>query len=185
MATNPKTTKTGITLTDLKKYLKACSQQELEQDIAALFQQVPMVKEFYQIKLNPGAEEEVMAKYAKIVENEFFPTRGFGKARLGTARKAIADYKKICRSAESLISLMVFYVEQGVKFTKEYGDIDEPFYISMEGMFNDAAKLIARENLEDTFRKRCLKIVKDTSPIGWGFHDTLSEIYEDFFGEKG
>ena len=34
---------------------------------------------------------------------------------------------------------------------------------------------------KDIFQKRCYKIVSDTSDMGWGFHDTLSEIYEDAF----
>ncbi len=59
--------------------------------------------------------------------------------------------------------------------------IDEPFYISMETMYEKAIKEIIKHGQKDTFQKRCLKIVLDTLDIGWGFHDTLSEIYEDAF----
>jgi len=31
------------------------------------------------------------------------------------------------------------------------------------------------------FRDRCKRIVADTSGIGWGFHDMLSEIYDAYF----
>jgi hypothetical protein len=76
---------------------------------------------------------------------------------------------------------MLFYVEQGVRFTDAYGDIDEPFYISMETMYEKAVNDIIKHRLKDTFQKRCQRIVLDTSEMGWGFHDTLSEIYEDAF----
>jgi hypothetical protein len=77
--------------------------------------------------------------------------------------------------------MMLFYVEQGVKFTNEYGDIEEAFYNSMESMFGKAVELICKQDLKDSFQLRCEKILGDTSDIGWGFYDTLSEIYNDAF----
>lgn len=51
----------------------------------------------------------------------------------------------------------------------------------MESMFDKAVKLMGQNDLKDLFQKRCQKIVDDTSGIGWGFSDTLSEIYNDAF----
>ncbi|CDN17248.1 hypothetical protein RintRC_5964 [Richelia intracellularis] len=76
---------------------------------------------------------------------------------------------------------MVFYVEQGVKFTDAYGDINECFYLSMEGLYEQAIGIILTSHLQDTFQKGCQKIVSDTSGMGSGFHDTLTEIYEEAF----
>jgi hypothetical protein len=170
-----------ITLTILKKYFKDCSKEDLEKDITEIFRKYPAIKEYYQTKLLPQANEEIIAKYKKIIENEFFPTRGYGNAKLSVAKKAIADYKKICQFPENLIDIMLFYVEQGVKFTNAYGDINEAFYNSMENMFDKAVELICKEDLKDSFDERCQKIVGDTCDIGWGFYDTLSEIYNDAF----
>jgi hypothetical protein len=170
-----------INLTHLKQYLKNCSQEELISDITELFKQFPSVKNYYQIKLNPQDEKEIAAKYKKIIENEFFPNRGLGKARLSVAKKAISDYKKVCQTDVKLIDVMLFYVEQGVKFTNTYGDIDESFYLSMEGMYEQAVGAIIKSDLKEIFQERCRKIMEDTSGIGWGFHDTLSEIYEEVF----
>jgi hypothetical protein len=77
--------------------------------------------------------------------------------------------------------MMLFYVEQGVKFTNAYGDINEAFYNSMESMFDKAVELIRKQDLKELFQQRCQKIVGDTYDIGWGFYDTLSEIYNDAF----
>ena len=97
------------------------------------------------------------------------------------AKKAISDYKKVCQSQATLIDIMLFYVEQGVKFTNAYGDIDEPFYLSMEGVYQQVVEIIIKANLKDIFEQRCRKIMKDTEDIGWGFHDMLTEIYEGAF----
>jgi hypothetical protein len=122
---------------------------------------------------------EVLAKYKKTIEDEFFPARGFGKAKLSIAKKAISDYKKVCNNEVDTIDIMLFYVEQGVKFTLAYGDIDEAFYASMEGMYQKALSAITELDVKNIFEQRSRKIVTDTSEIGWGFHDTLSEIFQN------
>jgi hypothetical protein len=66
---------------------------------------------------------------------------------------------------------MLFYVEQGVAFTNAYGDIDAPFYSSMESMYERALKLIKKESLQDQLLDRCQNIVNETHGIGWGFHN--------------
>jgi hypothetical protein len=174
--------KKPASITTLKKYLKSRSQDQLINDIAELYKRVPAVKDYYQIKLNPQAETEVLEKYMKIIKDEFFPTRGYGKARLSVARKAINDYKKIAGTPTSVADIMLFYVEQGVRFTSEYGDIDEPFYISMESMYESALQWMEKHELKDVFHPRCKRIIDDTRNMGWGFHDTLQEIYHESFG---
>ncbi len=172
-----------INLTILKRYLKTRSQEELIGHIAELFKRFEGVKDFYQVQLYPEEQKQVADKYKKIIENEFFPNRGFGRAKLSVAKKAITEYKKVNKSSVGLIDMMLFYVEQGVKFTKAYGDIDEPFYDIMESMYEKAIKNVIKYQQEETFQKRCYKIVSDTSGMGWGFHDALSHMYEEAFQE--
>ncbi|MEM9542952.1 MAG: DUF6155 family protein [Cyanobacteria bacterium P01_E01_bin.42] len=167
----------NLTLTTLKKHLKSASKEELIDDISELFKRFSAVKDFYTVKLSPQGDKEVIDKYKKTIEDEFFPKRGFGKARLSVAKKAISDYQKISASPAMLIDIMLFYVEQGVRYTNAYGDINEPFYDSMENMYEKAVKKIGSEGLHGVFHKRCQKIVDETSDIGWGFHDMLAQIY--------
>jgi hypothetical protein len=79
---------------------------------------------------------------------------------------------------------MIYYVEQGVRFTIEYGDINEAFYISMESMFDQALKIIQENDLHDIFFSRCRAIVKDTRGIGWGFHDGLRDIFAETYNRR-
>ncbi len=78
---------------------------------------------------------------------------------------------------------MLTFVESGVWCTKEYGDIDEPFYCSMESMYESAIKFITEEGLFKEFSDRLFTIVEDTSNMGWGFHDTLSDTYDTYAEE--
>jgi hypothetical protein len=51
----------------------------------------------------------------------------------------------------------------------------------MERMYEKAARYVIEHNVKGKFVLRFRKIVKDTEHIGWGFHDTLEEIYAEFF----
>lgn len=174
-------TQPHITLSHLKKHLKNCSQEELIDEISELFRRFPVVKKYYQIKLYPESEEQVITKYKKAIEDEFLPSKGFNQSMHKTAKKAISEYKKVSQTPLGLVDIMLFYVEQGIKFTNTCSDVDEIFYISMEGMYEKAVAFISKNGFKDIFQERCQKIVEDTSDIGWGFHDALHEIYQEAF----
>lgn len=173
-----------ITSTELKKHFADFDREKLLKEILELFQNFSEVREFYQSKLSDDGDSELCEKYKRIIKNEFFPTRGYGKARLSIAKKAVMDFKKISRDVHSVADIMIYYAEMGVDFTNEYGDINESFYYSMVGMFDMAAKFVTENQIADKYKTRFEKMVKDTSGIGWGFPDELEEIYQQYFINK-
>ena len=174
---------TKLSAREVRKYLETRDHADLVNDLVLFFGKFDGVKEFYSVQMGHGFSTELLDKYKAIIRNEFFPARGYGNARLSTARKAVTDYKKLSDNQLGLIDLMLFYVEMGVQFTNAYGDINESFYASMESMYESALKLINTGGLTDQYQARCRKIVTDTSAIGWGFHDELGMMYEEVFGE--
>ena len=172
-----------LTITQLKTHLQLKTKEELIKEIADICNTFDYVKDFYGVKILPDSSKEILNKHKKIILNEFFPSRGFTQSRLSVARKAVNDFKKVSISAFDTADIMIYYVETGVLFTNEYGDIDEPFYCSMESMYESALRFIIKENLKLEFEKRCKKIVDDTDGIGWGFHDTLGDTYYEYFGK--
>jgi hypothetical protein len=170
-------------ITELKKHLKESSKEQLIKDIVDLYKKNEFVKDYYSSMFGNDNSPLVLAKYKGVIENEFFPENGFGKARLSVAKKAITEFKKVCDDRTLIADLMVFYVENGVNYTECYGDINEQFYLSMESMYERALKFITDNDLTEVFNDRCLKIVRDTEDMGWGFHDQLGEIYYGYIGE--
>ncbi|MBA4319996.1 MAG: hypothetical protein C0412_16470 [Flavobacterium sp.] len=170
-----------ITISQLKKHLENYSKEELSKEIIELFIKLLKVKEFYQAKLSGSGELELREKYKKIIKNEFFPERGFGKLRLSVAKKAVSDFKKLSNNIYFIVDLMIYYVEMGVDFTNEYGDIDEQFYNSMENMYETVAKFAVENKIENNYIARFKKIVEDTNDTGWGFHDMLEDLFYKYF----
>lgn len=133
--------------------------------------------------------EETLEKYRKKIVEQFFPARGFGKLKLGEARQAIRDYRKATGKLPGTAELLMTYVENGVKFTREYGDIDERFYSSVESALAELATLLrgkARE-LYPQFRDRLAAAERQTCNIGWGFHDyfggVVGQLEQDLAGQ--
>ncbi len=165
----------------LKQKLKQSTTEQLIKDIVDIYKKNNFVKDYYNSKYSKKDDISILNKHKDIIENEFFPIIGFGKARLSVAKKAISEYKKINNKEDHIAELMIFYVENGVQYSECYGDIYEQFYLSMESMYKKAIKFIIDNNLQNKYKKRCLSIIKNTKDMGWGFHDELCNIYYSYF----
>ena len=165
---------------NLKKFLNTLSKEELIKHIIELDKKFKPVQEYYQLFLTNDIEA-VVRKYKLVIENEFFPQRGEPKMRFSVARNAILEAKKLGLPPEDMADLMLFYVETGVAFTIAYGDIDEPFYNSMESMYIQVLKFMSIEGLLGHFQIRAEAIVDRTADTGWGFHDTLGDFYGSYY----
>ncbi len=166
----------------LKKYLSNLTKEELIEEIRLLGRRFKQVNEYYQVRMEPYKTENILAAYKERIKREFFTRNGNpGPMRLDVARKAVQEFAKIQASVTHLIDLELFYVEQGAKFTNAFGDIDEPFYMSIESMYESALKLIKKHALNDMFDDRAKKMVRDTREIGWGFGDNIEYLYEEYY----
>ncbi|MEO7318241.1 MAG: hypothetical protein ABIZ56_04550 [Chthoniobacteraceae bacterium] len=85
-----------------------------------------------------------LESYRKKIVEQFYPSRGEGKLKLGEARKAIRDYRKATGNLPGTAELLMTYVEKGAEFTNEYGDMDERFYSSIESALDELAALLAK-----------------------------------------
>src|SRR5690554_376182 len=166
-------------LTDLKKELKKLDKKNLIDLVADLYKKNKSVKEFMDFYINPD-EKALLDKYRDKVFEAFYPRRGYNY-KLKDGKQAISDFKKLEPSADLLADLILFYVETGVQFTNDFGDIDGAFYSSLEKTYVAALTLMRKENLLDKFADRSAKVVSDTSDIGWGFHDFLGSVFSEFY----
>lgn len=168
-------------LTDIKKELSKFDKGKLINIIADLYKRNKSVKEFFDFYVNPN-EKELFEKYRGKVFEAFYPKRGCD-FKLKDGKKAISDFKKFGASTALIADLMLFYVETGIKFTNDFGDIDENFYSSLGKTYVQALTLMEKENLLDKFADRASKVINDTADIGWGFHDYLTDVYFNFYSD--
>jgi hypothetical protein len=167
---------------DLKQELATFDKKKLIGLISDLYDKNKLVKEYLDYYLKPDENERLKVYKAKIRE-AFFPKRGV-RYNLVSGRKTISDFRKLSPSAESLIDLMLYYVECGAEFTNNYGDINESYYVSLAKVFRDSLDLIYKNSLYKTFKDKAQNIVDISENIGWGFYDAVSSLYFETFGES-
>jgi hypothetical protein len=130
---------------------------------------------------------EALEKYRGKIVEQFFPARGFGKLKLGEARKAIRDYRKATGNLPGTAELLMTYVENGTRFTHEFGDIDERFFNSVESALEELSVLLCGEarGMYPQFRDRLARVEQMTDGIGWGFHDFVVDVVWQLEEELG
>ena len=144
--------------------------------------------DFIQARCQTGESGgDVLERYRGKIVEQFFPVHGYGKLKLGEARKAIRDYRKATGSIPGTAELLMTYVENGAQFTREYGDMDERFYNSLESALAELSALLHREarDLYPRFRDRLASVDRLASAVGWGFCDFVAEVVGELEEELG
>jgi len=145
-------------------------------------------RDFIHARCQAGeCDGEVLEKYRGKIVEQFFPARGDGKLKLGEASKAIRDYRKATGNLPGTAELLMTYVENGTRFTHEYGDMDERFYDSVESALDELAALLRGEarGMYPQFRDRLARVEQMTDGIGWGFHDFVGDVVGQLEEELG
>lgn len=172
-----------LSVTEVKNILKQQSRETLIELLVESYKTIPQLKEYITVKYsNKDTTQQIFEVYKNKVHDVFFPKSMKAQFKIGQARKAVNDFKKLCSDEKLLVNLMLYYVEMGVEFTNTYGDISDSFYSSIESMYKSVVNSINKhKNLEifNIFRNRLKSVVDDTSGIGWGFHDILREYYAE------
>ncbi|MBK9014467.1 MAG: hypothetical protein IPM82_10475 [Saprospiraceae bacterium] len=162
------------------------SPEELVAELGKLFQRFKDVQHYYQMEYGEkDGRSGVLAEYKKSIKGQFYSlVSGNPKnPKASQLRRILADFKNVAVFQTDLVDLILYRVECAVDFTNEFGDIDMVFYESAENAFAQATKIIEAEKLQAQFMERCQQVVLNTAGMGWGFHDSLLEIYEDYFGD--
>jgi len=168
--------------TTLKKHLQSLSKEQIMETVLEMYDNMKPVKEYLEFLVNPN-EKEMLEKYRAIIVNEFYPRGKYSepKTRFSVAKKAISDFRALKPSPELLGDLMFTLAELSCKFSHDYGDLWEQYYISAAINYELAMKYLHKNNLLDDFKPRCELSMKHASKSGWGFADDISDIYYTYY----
>jgi hypothetical protein len=165
----------------VRDQLKEWPQPALTALIKDLYDASPANRDFLHARFQ--AEETggvALDAYRRKIIEQFFPQRGFGKLKLAEARKAIRDYRKAAGNAAGTVELMLTFVENGTEFTRQFGDIDGPFYNQLASVLNEMVQLLCQGGAElyPRFRERIVHLETLGRDLGWGYGDELhAQVY--------
>lgn len=166
-----------MTLTELKKRMKGMTQEEMLALLCRVYKGSKQAQAIVDVALcGDAAEAELLSGYKKRVHTAFWGSR----FSLKEARAAVLEFNRVAQNLENAAELMLFYVECGVAYTLEYGDIDERFYMSVESMFDNFVAALNAMDTADFYQRnadRIRKVCTDVECVGWGFPVELMESY--------
>ncbi len=169
-----RTKRTTLSWRNIRSVLKDASRRELLSLVGDLYRLRTGNQDFLNARFIK--DSYTLVPYKNAIEQYVSPAEPWKHpVKLSLARKAISDYRKAIGDPEGLAELMLFYAECGVSFTLEFGDIDEPFYDSVNRVFADGLKTLKRCGPDSVGKllPRFQNVVRLTNDIGWGFHDSL------------
>lgn len=171
--------------TETENQLRELSTDDVIKLVKGLHDLSPQNKAWLRAKLFPVIQdtkylEDCRRKVANYVYKE---TKGMpSMPRFREAKKVIAEYRKSTGDLRGTLDLMLTYFERGHKFTLDFGDIDEPFYITLENMLErfvvELRNSPAKYELYEEFSSRLLRIRRNSN-IGWGYGDFVQETLDE------
>ena len=164
---------------EVKKYIKSLERSSLEELVMDLYSARKEAKEYLEYVIKPD-DNAKLEEYRRIIHNEFFPNRGEPKLRFSVCRKAVSEFKSLDPLPELLADLMLSIPEYASQIADEYGDMWEQFYDATENNFKAAMKFISQHHLQSHFQQRIDTILHNCESSGWGFPDTMWDIYCEY-----
>jgi len=162
----------------IRRYLDTQSKSELVALVKDLYDASSGNRDFLHARVQAEVGDgRAVERYRRTIIEQFFPQRGFGKLKLAEARKAIRDYRRATGNLAGTIDLMLAYVENGTQFTREFGDINEAYYNSLESVLQEMTQLLRKKDpsLYPEFQERIQRLGDHADYIGWGYGDYLRD----------
>ena len=174
-----------LTISELKKELKIMNMSELNELILDLYKSSNQVKEILSSKfIGEAYLEEVLNTYKRKMLDEMYP-KGYRTTKLKNGKNLINDFKKFGDTGSNL-DLMLYYVELGVRYTYEYGSMNQAFYDGLCRGYGEFIELFDNEGTEDLYYKfnsRVDSLLSKTCDIGWGLGEYFMDVSGSFFRE--
>lgn len=172
-----------ITITELKKELKKLNQADLMNLIIELYHSNSKVKEFVSSRFkDEDYQNEVLGEYKRKKFLEFFD-KGFRTPSIKKAKELLNDYKKFA-SFERVLSLMLWFVECGTGYTKDFGDMDQAYYNSLCRVYEEFISILRQMGSKEhysLYKERVHELVSEASDIAWGYGEFIVDCSSDFY----
>jgi len=165
---------------ELRKYLKELTKEQLEEQIADLYNRFKDVKEYYDFAFNPK-ENQLMEQCRFQISKEYYPVSSRkAKLRRSVAQKWIKKLILLDADASLLADVMFFNIEIAQTFSGEHMVRQESFYTSLYKSFDEALRFVSEKGILNEFKGRIEKIAGDACDQQWP-NRTLFEDLSDMY----
>lgn len=169
---------------DFLKLLVELDEDELREELKALYERFPVLREYYKMELS-GNTRKLLEKYKASLRKTFFTgRRRMGRRARSNSAKVIKDFKEISIHAKDVIELQFYRVAVMIEAMEHYRVDNEQFCKSLQSSFIQAAKLAQKELMLDTFKLTAQAIVDAWDEPGYYDDTSLQDVYDQYWGEE-
>jgi hypothetical protein len=161
----------------IKQQLNEKSKDELIELIKKIFDFSSDAQAILQANMVESSDNATLELFRENIRKNFTINRGFSKNMLTDSKRMIQEYSKTTRNTVGIIDLLLTFIESGTEYTVVNGDINEPFYDSLESAFEEMSNMIriCGVDIYKQFSDRISALTVNADKIGWGYGDFLIE----------
>jgi hypothetical protein len=182
--------KENLSITELKNQLKQLPPEEITKLLVESYKISDKVKLLLNATIKGDASiAGLIETLKKKIKNEILPEKGIGRFRVSVVKKAVSEFKVVCKDTRMILDLMLYVVEICVEHIAEYDDLFEDMVDYIDETYAKIVQIINKKNdleLFEYFKARLFAIVDDTKHAGcWGIHDSFAETYYELKWQEG
>jgi len=167
----------------LQKELEKQDPEELLRLLSEISRRFPVAKMYLTMEF--GLEgTAIIEKYKKEITNEYFPTRGTGKARSSRITKILKEFALISAFKEDLVEMYWFQVKSAIGYYQNYQYEYDPFRKNLLKNWKIFIDLAREERSLDSYLPRMEEFFTERFKRYW-LYDELMQILLAEPVEKG
>lgn len=143
--------------TELKKYLKTLTADQLVDVIMEAYDARKQTKEYFEYYLNPDEKAQV-AKINEMIGKEFYPVRGKRKCRVSAIKRAIKEFEKLYPDPVNIVAVKINFVIACLYVSSTYWGFSR-LESQAEAMFAEALKSAGEGGILESMLGDAKKIV--------------------------
>lgn len=168
----------------LKKYLKDLTKDQLEVQMIELYEKFSSVKVYFNFVFNPN-EDALLTEYKIKVSNEYFPiqtgkTKRRAKMRRSVAQKFIKHFILLGVDPYIIADAMCYHIEIAQTFSAEHIVKQELFFKSMLYSFEQTVRFLIANGILEDFKARITAISLESTKQHWNNRQGFNTIIENF-----
>lgn len=173
---------TNPTWPRIETKLKRLTRADLIDLLHDLYELDPGAERFLTARLLAPTPTERAKPYRTIIRRAFDPRTAPHSPELDAAEGALAEFQRAGADRAEQVDLMLFYVETGLGWSRDYGAVDASLARSLTTVYEAAVEALSDPDLADAvvaekFKRRCVRIVDEAGSVGWGLQEGLMALY--------
>lgn len=161
----------------LSKELEKQDPEELLRLIREMARRFPIANMYLSMEFGIDSEA-ILLKYKKQLDKEYFPGRGYGKARSSKASRILKEFDKLAAFPQDIAELRLYQIELAAQFHKAHDYFQETFIQNLYANWHHFTSLLHKHGLVEDFQNR-VDILLDKTLKGTFIQEAFLEIWNE------